>query len=175
MSARVQADIELLERQSAQSHQLQGMVTELSHDVEDLQGELSDCNTAISYAAANVDADTLHQVCECSLHRENIQEHCETVHALVSFSACFRSLKHTSRVQARSRLPCSKHHASQWAVLATLHCTKYIMPVPLSDTIYCHCWKVKGVHKAVCLASMKLWWQVNLCITYLNDLANAGF
>lgn len=58
----MQADIDLLERQSSQSEQLQGMVAELSHDVEGLQGELSDCNTAISYAAANVDADTLYQV-----------------------------------------------------------------------------------------------------------------
>lgn len=61
-NACLQADIELLERQSAQSQQLQGMVAELSHDVEGLQGELSDCNTAMSYAAAKVDADTLYQV-----------------------------------------------------------------------------------------------------------------
>lgn len=58
----MQADIDLLQRQSAQSQQLQGMVAELSHDVEGLQADLSDCNTAISYAAASVDADTLYQV-----------------------------------------------------------------------------------------------------------------
>ena len=58
----MQADIDLLQRQAAQSSQLQGMVAELSHDVEGLQAELSDCNTAISYAAASVDADTLYQV-----------------------------------------------------------------------------------------------------------------
>ncbi|KAK9858433.1 hypothetical protein WJX84_002285 [Apatococcus fuscideae] len=72
-NSQLQADIELLERQSAQSHQLQGMVAELSHDVEDLQGELSDCNTAISYAAASVDADTLFQEAE-SLQQQNTVE-----------------------------------------------------------------------------------------------------